>query len=87
MTVLSHNCFALKVYDLTFIFRPILQSPKNQSKDKEADGNIVPHLLRHPHVKHGAVDGQNRTMGAFGGSLIKKHAVNVEFLWGTIPLL
>ena len=34
-----------------------------------------------------AVSGQNRTKGAFDGGLMRKFAVNVEFLWGTIPLM
>ena len=44
------------------------------------------YLLRHPHGKRGAVGGQNRTKGAFGGGLTRKHAVNVEFLRGNYTL-
>ena len=40
------------------------------------------HLLRHPHGKRGAADGQDRTKSSFGGCLTLKLAVNAELLWG-----
>ena len=43
-------------------------------------------LLRHPHGKCGAVGGQDRTTGAFGGCLTLKLAVNTELLWGNCIL-
>ena len=61
-----------------------LRSPEGQGQD-EADGNPV-YLLRHPHGKRGAVGGQDRTKGAFGGCLILKLAVNAELLWGNCIL-
>ena len=61
-----------------------LQSPKGHGQD-EADGNPV-HLLRHPHGKRGAVGGQDRTKGAFGGCLTLKLAVNAELMWGNCIL-
>ena len=61
-----------------------LRSPKGQHQD-EADGNPV-HLLRHPHGKRGAVGGQDRTKGVFGGCLTLKLAVNAELMWGNCIL-
>ena len=61
-----------------------LRSPEGQGQD-EADGNPL-HLLRHPHGKRGAVDGQDRTKGAFGGCLTLKLAVNAELMWGNCIL-
>ena len=61
-----------------------LRSPEGQGQD-EADGNPL-HLLRHPHGKRGAVGGQDRTKGAFGGCLTLKLAVNAEPMWGNCIL-
>lgn len=37
------------------------------------------YLLRPPHGKRGAVGGQDRTNGVFGGYLTRKHADNADF--------
>ena len=58
-----------------------LWSPKGQGQDK-AGGNPL-HLLRHLHGKRGAIGGQDRARGAFGGCLTRKLA---ELLWGNCIL-
>ena len=62
------------------VFGTVLRCQKGQGQD-EADGNPV-HLLRHPHGKRGAVGGQDRTKGSFGGCLTLKLAVNADLMWG-----
>ena len=59
-----------------------LRRVKARTKRK---GNPL-HLFRHPHRKRGAVGGQDRTKGAFGGCLTLKLAVNAELLWGNCIL-